>query len=106
MGNFSYILGSSGRPPYCKASALGDRAMSSFLNELKEGAKRYGEEVAFLVNCLLLTLAYIVGVGLTWLVAGLVHKKFLAVYPDHSKNSYWEKSNLSNRKKEDYYRQF
>lgn len=78
----------------------------TFFGDLKEGSKKYGEEVAFLINCVLLSFAYLVGVGLTWIVARVFHKRFMALAPEPSKTSYWEKSTMSERKKEEYYRQF
>ena len=71
---------------------------------LKEGNKMFGEDIASLVNFILLTFVYFFGVGITSIIAKIFGKHFLE--SKKNKNSYWSELNLSKRKKEEYYRQF
>ena len=72
---------------------------------LKEGQKLFGETLASLVNSILLTFVYIIGVGLTSITSKIFKKKFLKLQPDNS-STYWEELNLSKKPMEEYYRQF
>ena len=73
---------------------------------MKEGQRAFGEDIAQIVNFILLTIVYFIGVGLTSLIANIVGKHFLELNIDKNKKSYWEKLELRTSKKEDYYRQF
>jgi len=77
-----------------------------FMSDFKEGQKRFGEDVATLVNSILLTFVYIIGVGSTSLIAKCFRKKFLDLKQDKNKKSYWEDLNSTKRPIEEYYRQF
>ncbi|MEK6871328.1 MAG: hypothetical protein AABX16_00320 [Nanoarchaeota archaeon] len=77
-----------------------------FLEGMKEGQKLLGEDIAQIINLILLSIAYILGVGITSLIAKIVGKHFLELNIDKNKKSYWEELQLGTRKKEEYYRQF
>lgn len=74
-----------------------------FFNDIWGGMKLFGETISAVVNFLLLTFVYFIGVGLTSIVAKLVGKHFLA---NKEKGTYWEKLNLTTKQIKEYYRQF
>ena len=77
-----------------------------FFNGIKEGQKAFGEDIASIINFILLTIVYFIGVGLTSIFAKIFSKHFLELNIDKNVNSYWENLNLEKKKKEEYYRQF
>lgn len=78
--------------------------IKNFFEDLKEGNKTFGEDVASVINFILLTFVYFFGVGITSIIAKIFGKHFLEYKTN--KNTYWSELNLSKRKKEEYYRQF
>jgi hypothetical protein len=80
--------------------------MMSFLSGIKEGFKEFGENIALIVNSLLLSVVYFLGVGPTSLVAKIVRKSFLDVKIEKKSKTYWSDLNLKKRPEEEYYRQF
>ena len=80
--------------------------LSSLFCGLKKGARSFGETIAIIVNSFLLLLVYMVGVGLTSLIAKLAGKKFLETKPSRKEKSYWSGLNLKTRPIEEHYRQF
>lgn len=67
--------------------------------------KEFGYTIAIIINSILLSIVYIIGVGLTSIIAKLVRKNFLEKkFSD--KETYWENLNLGKNKMEAYYRQF
>ncbi len=77
-----------------------------FLEGVKKGQKKFGEPLAAIVNSILLSFVYFLGVGLTFIFAKLSKKHFLDLKPDKSRESYWEELNLDKEKIENYYKQF
>lgn len=75
-------------------------------DEFMQGSKMFGELIAAIVNLVLLTLVYIVGVGLTSLFARFVGKKFLDKKIDKNQDTYWKELNLGVKPIKEYYRQF
>ena len=78
--------------------------MISFLKGVKKGMASFGQNIALLVNSILLTVAYMIGIGITAIIAKLVGKKFLAT--EKSSKSYWKKLDLKKKDMDSYYRQF
>jgi|TARA_Y100000310_G_C20554072_1_gene749620 hypothetical protein len=76
-----------------------------FLNGLKEGNRMFGEDIASVINFILLTFVYLFGVGITSMIAKLSGKNFLEI-KNFNKDSYWSKLDLDKREKGEYYRQF
>lgn len=76
----------------------------SFLRGLKLGFAAFGANISAIVNAVLLSVAYIVGIGLTALVARLSRKKFLDVAK--RKTTYWKPVSQRMHKMEESYRQF
>jgi cytochrome c biogenesis protein CcdA len=77
-----------------------------FLKGLKKGARNFGETISIIANSLLLLLVYLIGVGLTSLIAKLAGKKFLEAAPSKKQKSYWSALGLKTRPIEEHYRQF
>ncbi len=78
-----------------------------FLMGCKEGMHLFGQNLALIVNTILLSAVYLIGVGPTSLIARLVGKRFLETKLRKGKNdSYWQDLSLKKRPMEEYYRQF
>ena len=78
----------------------------NFIKGLWKGQKLFGEVIAGLINFVLLSIVYILGVGGTAIVAKISKKRFLDINLDKSKKTYWQELNLGKKEKEDYYKQF
>jgi hypothetical protein len=81
-------------------------AVKNFLRGLKKGGKEFGDNIAGIVNSVLLSFVYFFGVGITSIFAKIFNKRFLELKIDKSKKSYWEELNLSKEELERYYKQF
>jgi DNA-binding MurR/RpiR family transcriptional regulator len=71
---------------------------------IHKGFKKFGEAIATIVNSVLLSIVYIIGVGATAITAKFVKKKFLKL--NKNSQSYWEDLNLTKEPIENYYRGF
>ena len=76
------------------------------ISKFKEGQKMFGEDIATIINTVLLSFVYVVGVGVTSIFAMIFNKKFLDEKIEKEKLSYWIDYNLTIKNKEEYYRQF
>lgn len=81
-------------------------AIKDFFRGIKIGFGNFGQNIATLVNTLLLSIVYFVGVGITALFSKVVRKRFLDLKLDKKRKSYWKTLNLKKRPIEEYYRQF
>lgn len=79
--------------------------LKQFFNGFKKGLGNFGGNVGLLVNSVLLTIVYLVGVGLTSIVAKLVGKHFFEIKTPQTA-TYWSDLNLKKKEIEEYYRQF
>lgn len=77
-----------------------------FFQGFYKGIKSFGENISILVNSILLTIVYLVGVGLTSLCAGFADKNFLEKEISPEKKSYWSELDIRKKTLEEYYRQF
>jgi hypothetical protein len=75
----------------------------SLLSDLKVGQKAFGKDISSIINLILLTVVYFIGVGLTSIFARLAGKDFL---DKGKKDSYWAELNLTKKEDRSYYRQF
>lgn len=80
--------------------------MKQFFKGFNIGQRQFGENISIIVNSVLLTFVYFVGVGPTSVVAKIFRKNFLELDIDKKSKSYWSKLNLENKSIDDYYRQF
>ncbi len=78
--------------------------IKKIFDEFMEGSKMFGELILAIINLILLSVVYFIGVGLTSIVARISGKRFIDNRP--SKKSYWRELNLTTRPFEEYYRQF
>jgi len=90
---------------YCDKEAFEMRELKQFLRGAKKGMKDFGQGIALIINSVLLTVVYFVGVGFTAIFAKLFRKHFLDMKLS-KKKTYWSGLNLKKRPIEEYYRQF
>jgi len=83
------------------------------MNEIKkfskgfaEGFKDFGNNISIIVNSVLLLIVYILGVGITSLIAKIFGKHFLEMKLSKKEKTYWSDLNLKKKPIEEYYRQF
>jgi len=80
--------------------------ITDFFSNAKKGAKLFGEHISAIVNLILLTFAYFIGIGLTFIFAKIFNKHFLDMKIDKKVRTYWTDLNLNKKPMEEYYRQF
>jgi len=80
--------------------------IKEFIGGFKEGQKLFGKTIAVIVNTILLSIIYFIGIGLTSIVAKLFGKHFLELEKKESLSSYWSELNLGKKPIKEYYRQF
>jgi len=71
-----------------------------------EGVKRFGLNISIIINSVLLTIVYLVGVGVTCAFAKVANKHFLDTRRSKSARTYWVNLDLKKKPIEEYYRQF
>ncbi len=81
------------------------REFLQFYNGFKKGMRGFGQNIALVINAILLSLVYSIGVGLTSIAARLFGKHFLEMKLSKGE-TYWSELNLRKKKIDDYYRQF
>lgn len=80
------------------------KKLRQFFKGLQGGMKSFSNNISIIINFLLLSIVYLMGVGFTSIVAKIFGKHFLDI--KKKKDSYWHDLNLKNKPIEDYYRQF
>ena len=80
------------------------RIIKRGFERFSEFVKPFTDKVNLVVNTILLSLVYFIGVGLTSISAKIVGKKFLKLEKENS-NSHWIDKE-QNTSKESYFRQF
>tara|TARA_Y100000310_G_C20615600_1_gene780446 strand:- start:1051 stop:1347 length:297 start_codon:yes stop_codon:yes gene_type:complete len=83
---------------------LSMRKLKRFFKSFKKGMGNFGQNIALIINTILLTLVYLIGAGLTSIFAKIFRKHFLDM--KLSKDTYWSNLNLKKKHLEEYYRQF
>jgi len=78
----------------------------NFFSGVKEGMEMFGKNISIIINSVLLSLVYFIGVGITSISAKLFNKKFLEMKIEANKESYWSYLNLTKKPINEYYRQF
>lgn len=78
----------------------------NFLKGLKEGNEEFTKNITIIVNSILLSIAYFIGVGFTFLLAKLFNKRFLEMKIEKDKKTYWKEFDLSIKPLKEYYKQF
>ena len=80
--------------------------LRDFASGFGKGFKEFGQNIAVIVNTILLSVVYLVGVGITSLIAKLMHKRFLDINMQSKAKTYWSDLNLKKKPTNEYYRQF
>jgi len=78
--------------------------MKTFFRNFKKGMEEFNSNIIIIVNSVLLSFVYFIGVGITSIFAKLLKKHFLEL--KRRRETYWEDSDLKKRPIENYYRQF
>ncbi len=81
-------------------------SVSIFFKGFKEGMHIFGQNIAMLINTLLLLMVYLTGVGITSIIAKVSGKRFLEMKIDNESDSYWKPLNLKKKEMDEHYRQF
>ena len=82
-------------------------SMTLFFKGWYAGMKQFGGAIVAITNFILLVPVYLIGVGVTSLVAKIFGKHFLNLKkPDKKLETYWLKKEEKKSSKEDCYRQF
>lgn len=77
-----------------------------FFRGFQKGTRLFGENIAGIVNSILLLVVYVAGVGLTSIFAKIFGKHFLDIETSKERKTYWTDLNLNKKSMEAYYRQF
>jgi hypothetical protein len=80
--------------------------LRQFFSGFSKGFSNFGHTISAIINSVLLLIVYVLGVGLTWLVAKIVRKQFLQTKVSHKQATYWSELGLKKQSTEKYYRQF
>ena len=77
-----------------------------FINGFLRGQKKFGENISIIINSILLTIVYFIGIGITSIFAKIFNKHFLNLKLKKDEKTYWEDLNLTKKSMKEYYRQF
>ncbi len=80
--------------------------IASFFVGTGQGIKSFGENIQTLVNTILLSAVYFVGVGVAWLMCKISKRTFFAGKPNQEIKTYWEALDLKKKPIERYQKQF
>ena len=80
-------------------------ALNRFFHGFRRGLKETGSAIISIINSVLLTVVYLLGVGLPSLAARVFKKEFLETKTGHT-STYWSELNLRKNPIEKYARQF
>jgi hypothetical protein len=75
-----------------------------FWNGLKQGFRAFSANINAVVNTVLLSIAYVIGIGVTALVAKVAGKKFLTM--QRAKGTYWKPVQKREQPLDEAFRQF
>lgn len=79
--------------------------IKEFFRDVKKGQRTFGEDMQYIINFIMLTFVYFVGVGITSIFAKIFNKQFLDMEFSKQEKTYW-KDYGKKGKIEDYYKQF
>ncbi len=82
------------------------RCVWAFSEGFMEGFRGFGENMSALVNSILLSAVYLLGVGMTSLYMRLKGKKFLEMDKGKRGQSHWVELNLGGKGLDDHYKMF
>jgi len=81
-------------------------SVKNFFRGFSEGFQLFGKNVRILVNVALLSIVYVVGIGITSVFAKMFGKHFLDMKISKERKSYWSDLDLKKRSLDEYYKQF
>jgi len=64
-----------------------------FFGAVKNGFKKFGENIALIINSILLSVVYILGIGLTAIISKICGKSFLDRKISGKEKNYWNNLN-------------
>lgn len=76
-----------------------------FFDGFKIGVKTFNQTITAIINTILLTFVYVVGIGIPSIIAKLFGKHFLDIKPS-KKDTYWSDLNIKTKPLNEYYKQF
>jgi hypothetical protein len=80
--------------------------MKKFIKGFKKGQKIFADKISTIINTVLLSIVYFLGIGLTSIFAKICKKSFLDLKTNKESKTYWEDLNLTKKPREHYYRRF
>jgi hypothetical protein len=80
--------------------------IKQILKGFKRGLGLFGENISTIVNTLLLSVVYLIGIGLTSIFAKITGKVFLKMKLSSKVDTYWLDLNQKVKSDDEYYRQF
>lgn len=80
--------------------------LKQFFKGFKQGMQNFGKNITIIVNSVLLSLVYIVGVGFVFVFSRIFGKNFLDIKLNKKRQTYWTNLNLQKKPIKEYYRQF
>lgn len=80
--------------------------LKNFFQDFLAGLKIFSANITCLVNTILLLIAYLIGIGLSFIIAKFINKHFLDLNIDKNKNTYWSDLNLTKKDLKNYLKQF
>lgn len=80
--------------------------MNKFFKGFKNGMEEFGHSISTIINSVLLSIVYLIGVGVTSIIAKVFGKHFLDRKISDKEKTYWSDFNLKKKPIEEYYRQF
>lgn len=80
--------------------------MKQFIKGFKKGFRNFGENFTAIINSVLLSIVYFIGVGPVAVLSKIFRKRYLELKTDKNAKSYWKELNLKKKPMDSYYRQF
>ena len=80
------------------------KELKQFFKGFQKGVKGFSDNISTIINFVLLSMVYLIGVGLTSITAKIFGKHFLNT--KKKEDSYWHNLNLKKKQIEGYYKQF
>ena len=80
--------------------------IQTFFVGFKKGINDFGTNISAIANSILLSLVYLIVVGITCIAAKSVKKKFLETRISKTEKTYWLDLNLKKKSFEEYYKRF
>jgi len=81
-------------------------SVKNFFRGFKEGFQFFSNNVRIIVNTILLSMVYFLGIGITSVIAKIFGKHFLNMKISKERKSYWSELDVKKRSLDKYYKQF